>query len=80
MDFSVAMPKTHLSIMSPLGPALSGLRVGSRMPYVDLDGALRLVTVDAIDVDTSNEAKLAVAICTILLLAAWLAPASFFRP
>lgn len=72
------MPKTHLSIMSPLGAALSGLRVGSRMPYVDLDGALHLVTVEAIDVDNSPE--LAVAICTILLLAAWLAPAGFFRP
>jgi regulator of nucleoside diphosphate kinase len=73
--------ETHLSILSPLGAALIGLRVGSRMPYVDLDGELRLVTVEAIGVDNFNgRPEIAVAICTALLLAAWLALAVFFRP
>jgi regulator of nucleoside diphosphate kinase len=70
----------HLSILSPLGAALVGLAVGSRMPFVDLDGELRLVTVEAIGADNfPGRKEIEVAICTIFLLAAWLALACFFR-
>ena len=72
--------ETHLSILSPLGAALVGLGVGSRMPFVDLDGELRLVTVEAIGTDNfTGRKEIEVTICTILLLAAWLALACLFR-
>lgn len=73
--------ETHLSILSPLGAALVGLGVGSRMPYVDLDGELRLAIVEAIGTDHSiGTNEIAVAACTILLIAAWFAVFFFFRP
>jgi regulator of nucleoside diphosphate kinase len=72
--------ETHLSVLSPLGAALVGLGVGSRMPFVDLDGELRLVTVEAIGADNfTGRKEIEVTICTILLLAAWLALACLFR-
>jgi regulator of nucleoside diphosphate kinase len=37
--------RQQLSVLSPLGAALIGLRVGSRMPYKSVDGAIRAVTV-----------------------------------
>jgi regulator of nucleoside diphosphate kinase len=72
--------ETHLSILSPLGAALVGLGVGSRMPYVDLDGELRLAIFEAIGADYFTIRKeIAVAACTILLIAAWFAVSFFFR-
>lgn len=50
------------------------------MPYVDLDGELRLAIVEAIGTDYLTGSKeIAVAACTILLIAAWFA-VLFFRP
>ena len=58
--------ETHLSVLSPLGAALVGLGVGSRMPFVDLDGELRLVTVEAIGADNfTGRKEIEVTICTI---------------
>lgn len=72
--------ETHLSILSPLGAALVGLRIGSRMPYVDLDGELRLAIVEAIGADYFiGRKEIAVAACTILLIAAWSAALFFFH-
>lgn len=39
-------PDVHLSVMSPVGAALLGLRIGARMPYRDDDGAIRIVAVE----------------------------------
>jgi regulator of nucleoside diphosphate kinase len=39
-------PDIHLSVMSPVGAALLGLRVGARMPYRDSDGVTRVATVE----------------------------------
>jgi regulator of nucleoside diphosphate kinase len=35
---------THLSVLSPLGAALIGIRNGDRMPFFDVLGSLHLVT------------------------------------
>jgi regulator of nucleoside diphosphate kinase len=73
--------ETHLSILWPLGAALVGLSVGSRMPYVDSDGELRLAIVEAIGADyLTGSREIAVAACTILLIVAWFAVVFFFRP
>lgn len=37
--------RVHLSVLSSLGAALLGIRVGDRMPFVDAAGRLHLVTV-----------------------------------
>jgi regulator of nucleoside diphosphate kinase len=34
----------HLSVLSPVGAALVGIRLGERMPFFDLGGTLHLVT------------------------------------
>lgn len=39
----------HLSVLSPLGAALIGLRVGSRMRYVGIDGTPHVATVESLD-------------------------------
>jgi regulator of nucleoside diphosphate kinase len=72
--------EVHLSVLSPLGAALVGLEVGSRISYVDLEGEPRLATVEAIGADNFMGRKgLEVGLCTILLLATWLALAFYFR-
>lgn len=38
----------HLSVMSPVGAALLGLRVGARMPYRDDGGATRVAAVESL--------------------------------
>jgi regulator of nucleoside diphosphate kinase len=40
--------EVHLSVMSPVGAALLGLRVGAKMPYRDDAGATRIVTVESL--------------------------------
>lgn len=73
--------ETHLSILSPLGAALVGLGVGSRMPYVDLDGELHLAIVEAIGADYFIGSKeIAVAACAILLIVVWFSVFFFVRP
>lgn len=72
-DFDV-----HLSILSPLGAALIGMQTGSSVPYVDLEGASRLATVEAVGADNFLKRKgLEVGLCTMALLTAWLALASY---
>lgn len=39
----------HLSVLSPLGAALIGLRAGSRMHYVGFDGAPHIAVVENLD-------------------------------
>lgn len=39
----------HVSVLSPLGAALVGLRAGSRMPYTGIDGVHHIVTVESLD-------------------------------
>lgn len=39
-------PDIHLSVMSPVGAALLGLRIGARMPYRDDGGATRMAMVE----------------------------------
>lgn len=41
--------RLHVSVLSPLGAALIGLPVGARMPYVGIDGARHIVTVESLD-------------------------------
>jgi regulator of nucleoside diphosphate kinase len=38
----------HVSVMSPLGAAMLGLRAGERMPYTDLQGTRFSVKVDEV--------------------------------
>jgi regulator of nucleoside diphosphate kinase len=38
----------HLSVLSPLGAALIGLRPGARMPYRGMDGASHVATVESL--------------------------------
>lgn len=38
----------HVSVASPLGAALLGLREGARMAYVDTDGAARCLSVERV--------------------------------
>lgn len=42
-------PKRQLSVLSPEGAALIGLKVGDRMPYRSIDGWLHVVTVESLD-------------------------------
>lgn len=68
----------HLSVLSPLGAALVGMQIGSSVPYVDLEGAPRLATVDAVGPDNFLKRKgLEVGLCTIALLTAWFAVAFY---
>jgi regulator of nucleoside diphosphate kinase len=63
----------HLSILSPLGAALVGMQIGSTVPYVDLEGAPRLVTVESVGADNFLRRKgLEVGLCTLALLTVWL--------
>lgn len=39
----------HVSILSPLGAALIGLPVGSRMPYLGADGVSHVLTVESLE-------------------------------
>lgn len=39
----------HLSVLSPLGAALIGLKVGDRMPYMSLAGLPHLVSVNSLE-------------------------------
>ena len=69
----------HLSILSPLGAALVGLAVGSSISYVDLEGEKRLAVVEAVGAEEQMGGKgLEVVLCTVFLLAAWLALAFYF--
>jgi regulator of nucleoside diphosphate kinase len=72
-DFDV-----HLSVLSPLGAALVGMRIGSSVPYVDLEGAPRLATVESVGADNFLKRKgLEVSLCTLALLTVWLALAFY---
>lgn len=42
-------PSAHLSVLSPLGVALLGLRVGERFPYRTIDGLFHIAIVDDVD-------------------------------
>jgi transcription elongation GreA/GreB family factor len=71
----------HLSVLSPLGAALVGIRSGSSVTYVDLEGVSRVMTVEAVGSDNSFIKKsLAVALCTVALLLCWLALAFHSLP
>lgn len=64
----------HLSVLSPIGAALVGLFEGSRMPYVDFDGELKVVTVESVHARRSSKQQdIAVAMCTALFLIIWVA-------
>lgn len=39
----------QLSILSPIGAALLGLRTGSRMPYLSIEGVFHVASVDSLD-------------------------------
>lgn len=39
----------HVSILSPLGAALIGVPVGSRMPYLGIDGVSHVLTVESLE-------------------------------
>ena len=41
-------PAVHLSVMSPLGVALLGLRVGERFPYRTIDGLFHIAIVEGV--------------------------------
>ena len=47
----------HLSILSPLGAALIGLRVGSQMPFFQ-HGSMYYVRVESVDKPSSNVVRL----------------------
>jgi regulator of nucleoside diphosphate kinase len=49
--------KFHLSVMTPLGAALIGLRVGSQMPFFYL-GKMHHVRVEIVDKPSSNVVRL----------------------
>jgi regulator of nucleoside diphosphate kinase len=42
-------PRSHLSVLSPLGAALIGLMVGSRFPYRSVEGLLHIATVEDVE-------------------------------
>ena len=68
----------HLSVLSPLGAALVGMQAGSSVPYVDLEGAPRLATVELVGADKFLKRKgLEVGLCTLALLTVWLALACY---
>jgi len=65
---------THVSVLSPIGAALVGLPQGSRMPYVDFDGQIKVVTVKAVRANrNSKQREIAAAVCTAFLLVIWIA-------
>lgn len=39
----------HISVLSPLGAALVGLRVGSQIPYRSIEGLWQVASVDGLD-------------------------------
>ncbi|MGE3868620.1 MAG: GreA/GreB family elongation factor [Pseudorhodoplanes sp.] len=41
--------EAQLSVLSPLGAALVGLRAGSRMPYFSIEGMLHVATAESLD-------------------------------
>ncbi|WP_456763851.1 MULTISPECIES: GreA/GreB family elongation factor [unclassified Bradyrhizobium] len=45
--------KWHLSVLSPLGAALNGLRIGSQMPFFD-NGSMHHVRIESVDKPSSN--------------------------
>ncbi|MFN3658688.1 MAG: GreA/GreB family elongation factor [Pseudolabrys sp.] len=47
----------HLSVLSPLGAALIGLRVGSRISYRSIAGALHTVVVEGLDAPQSARVR-----------------------
>lgn len=47
----------HLSILSPLGTALLGLRAGACMPFQDLQGTSFVVTVTAVTYQPERESR-----------------------
>lgn len=70
----------HLSVLSPIGAALVGLPQGSRMPFVDFDGELKVVTVKAIRTRRrSKQREIAAAVCTALLLIIWVALVRIYK-
>lgn len=72
--------EVHLSVLSPLGAALVGMEVGSSISYVDLEGEPHLANVEAVGPDNFIGRKgIEVGLCTIVLLAAWLALALYFQ-
>ncbi|HVY59825.1 MAG TPA: GreA/GreB family elongation factor [Xanthobacteraceae bacterium] len=44
-----ALPEQHISVLSPVGVALIGIRAGDRMPFLGTDGTLRFVTVVSVE-------------------------------
>ncbi|MCC6780043.1 MAG: GreA/GreB family elongation factor [Hyphomicrobiales bacterium] len=42
-------PERQLSVLSPVGAALIGIKVGDRMPFVALGGTLHIVTAISVD-------------------------------
>lgn len=71
---------TQLSVLSPIGAALVGLPEGSRMPYVDFDGEIKVVTVKTVRANRkSRQREITAAICTALLLIVWIALASICK-
>jgi len=44
----------HLSVLSPLGVALLGLRIGARIPYRTLDRQFHIATVEGVDEPIRN--------------------------
>jgi regulator of nucleoside diphosphate kinase len=42
-------PAAHLSVLSPLGTAVLGLRVGARIPYRTIDGVFHIAIVEDVD-------------------------------
>ena len=41
--------RNEISVLSPLGAAMLGLRAGSRMPFQEVDGAVHVVSVESVD-------------------------------
>lgn len=71
---------THVSVLSPIGAALVGLPQGSRMPYVDFDGEIKVVTVKAVRANRkSRQREVAAAVCTALLLIIWIALVRIYK-
>lgn len=52
-DYQLA--ELHLSVLSPLGAALIGLRVGSEIPYRSIEGVRHLATVESLGAPRSSK-------------------------
>ncbi len=52
-DYRLA--ELHLSVLSPLGAALIGLRVGSEIPYRSIEGVRHLATVESLGAPRSSK-------------------------